>query len=88
MLNPSKFQPLKRSQNEPDFVAEWQFYMTKIQTEFQQFGPNFAMKKVVSLFANDYQILVPETKQLPTSFDDVLTIIADKNWYNSKKCLI
>ena len=84
MLNPSKFQPLKRSQNEADFVAEWQFYMIKIQTELQQFGHNFAMKKVVSVFAN-YEILVPETKQLPTSFDDVLTIIADKDWYNSKK---
>lgn len=82
-LNSSKFQPMKRIQNEADFVAEWQFYMIKIQTELQQFGHNFAMKKVVSLFANDYQILVPETKQLKTSFDDVLTITADKNWYNS-----
>ena len=88
MLNPSKFQPLKRIQNEADFVAEWQFYMIKIQTELQQFGHNFAIKKVVSLFANYYHILIPETKQLPTSFDDVLTIIEDKNWYNYKKKLI
>ena len=46
MLNPSKFPPLKRSQNDADFVAEWQFYMIKIQTELQQFGHNFAMKKL------------------------------------------
>ena len=43
-LNPSKFQPLKRSQNEADFVVIWKFYMIKIQTELQQFGHNFAMK--------------------------------------------
>ena len=58
MLNPSKFQPLKRSQNESDFVAEWQFYMIKVQTELQQFGHNFEIKKVVSVFAY-YEILVP-----------------------------
>ena len=61
MLNPSKFQPLKRSQNEADFVAEWQFYMIKIQTELQQFGHNFSMKKAVSVFA-DYEILVTDIK--------------------------
>ena len=43
MLNLSKFQPLKRSQNEADFVPEWQFCMIKIQTELQQFGHNFAI---------------------------------------------
>ena len=83
-LYASKFQPLKRSQNEADFVAEWQFYVIKIQTELQQFELNFAMKKVVSVFA-DYEILVLDTKQLPTSFNDVLTIITDTKLYNSKR---
>ena len=62
MLNPSKFQPLKRSQNEADFVAEWRLYMIKIQTELQEFGHNFSMKKVVSVFAT-YWILLPGTKK-------------------------
>ena len=47
-LNPSKFQPLKRIQNEADFVAEWQSYRIKIQTKLKQFAHNFAMKKVGS----------------------------------------
>ena len=58
--------------------------MIKIQNELQQFGHNLAMKKVVSVFA-DYEILVPGTSQPPTSFNDVITIIGDKDWYNSKK---
>ena len=83
-LNPSKFQPLKRSQNEADFVAEWQKYMIKIQTELQEIGHSFAMKKIISVFGT-YQIIIPGTSQLPTSFDDVLTIIGNKDWYNSNK---
>ena len=46
-LNPSKFQPLKRNQNEVDFVAEWRLYMIKIQTELQEIGHSFAMKKLL-----------------------------------------
>ena len=57
-LNPSKFQPLKRSQNEVDFVLEWRLYMIKIQTKLQEFGHSFSMKKVVSVFAK-YQIFLP-----------------------------
>ena len=83
-LNPSKFQPLKRIQKEADFVAEWRLYMIKIQTELQEFGHSFSMKKVVSVFAT-YRIFLPGTKHLPTSFDDVLTIIGNKDWYKPFK---
>ena len=83
-LNPSKFQPLKKNQNEVDFVAEWRLYMIKIQTELQEIGHSFAMKKIISVFGT-YQIIIPGTSQLPTSFDDVLTIIGNKDWYNSFK---
>ena len=58
--------------------------MIKIQTELQKFGHSFSMKKVVSVFAT-YRIFLPETKHLPTSFDDVSTIIGNKDWYKSDK---
>ena len=55
----------------------------RIQTESQEFGHNFLMKKIVSMFAA-YQIFFPE-KNLSTSFDDVLTIIGNKYLYDSNK---
>ena len=58
--------------------------MIKIQTELQEIGHSFAMKKIISVFAT-YQIFIPGTSQLPTSFDDILTIIGNKDWYNSNK---
>ena len=58
--------------------------MIRIQTELQEFGQNFAIKIFFSVFAA-YQIIVPGTKHFPTSFDDVLTIIGYKKWYDSKK---
>ena len=58
--------------------------MIRIQTGLQEIGNNFLTKKIVSVFA-DYQIFVPITKHFPTSFDDVFTIIADKDWYDSNK---
>lgn len=85
ILNPSKFQQLRRTSNPANFVAEWKDYMIKIQTELQELGHNLAMQKVVSVFSDDYEIHIPGTNQKPTSFDDVLNIIANKEWYNAKK---
>ena len=44
----------------------------------------FFNEKNVSVFAT-YQIFLPVTKHLPTSFDDVLTIIGNKDLYDSNK---
>ena len=49
-----------------------------------KFGHSFAMEKIVSVFAT-YQIFLPGTKHLPTSLDDCLTIIGNKDWYDSNK---
>ena len=59
ILNPSKFQQLRRIPNQANFAEEWKNYMIKIQTDLQELGHNLSMKKVVSVFSDDYEIHIP-----------------------------
>ena len=53
-------------------------------TSHEQLSPLFFISYQIAK-SNDTAPYFSKTKQIPTSLDDVLMIIADKNWYNSKK---
>ena len=60
--------------------------MIKLQTKLQESGHSVSMKEYV-IALQTYQIFLPGTKHLPISFDDVLTINKNKDWYKPDKMI-
>ena len=56
-----------------------------LQNELKDIGVSQAHKKILQIL-NDYDVRIPgSSNQKPKNFDDVITIISDKQWYQTNQ---
>ena len=76
----------------PEDLQRWIDIAINLQNELRDIGVSKAHKKIIEIF-NDYDVRMQgPNKQRPVNFDDICTIISDKDWYQvnqeSKRNLI
>ena len=67
--------------NHDDELINWISYAKEIQEELREIGKIAAQNEITRLF-NSY--LMPEMKNVPKTFDDVMSLIETKDWYYSR----
>ena len=72
------------SKNEEE-VEEWRLKGLQLLKEIKQIGLTQGRLEVVNLARNHYGMRMPNAPSCkPTTIDDVMSIIGDKNWYEDK----
>ena len=73
--------------NKPEDLQKWIDIATDLQLELRTIGLQKAHAKIIEVF-KDYGVYLPSTsneKQHPVNFDDVITIISDSYWYQTRQ---
>ena len=68
--------------SDPSNLQAWINMALKLQQDLRELGVQRAHEKVVLVF-REYNITIPNSKQLPTNMDDIISIINDRVWYTT-----
>ena len=63
-------------------LQAWINMALKLQQDLRELGVRKAHEKAVQVF-REYNISLPGSRQMPTSMDDIITIINDEVWYTT-----
>ena len=65
-------------------LLQWIKYAKLMQEELREIGKKAAIKEVIRVFDQDCGFFMPNTQQTAKSFNDIISIIEDKNWYYTR----
>ena len=69
----------------PEDLQRWIDIAINMQNELKEIGVSKAHQKILEIF-NDYDVrLQGPNKQKPVNFEDIMSIISDKNWYQTNQ---
>ena len=81
-----KFSSLARVDYSDKFLEKsWHNYMMNLYDEIHDMGEYATNQQAITLFCDEFSIVHPTTKALPTLIRDVFDIVENKKWYNSDR---